>query len=88
MPEHPPPSWMKYASIFILFSSIAMLILLVIYVPLSCGQVSRITGGESVCELGTGWYIFTGAFVLLLLYSVYNLNHFFYGWNWINFGSK
>jgi len=71
---------MKYTLLFILPSSVAMLILLVLYVPLTCGQMSRATGDDTVYELGTGWYIFSGALVLLLVYSVYNLNRFFYGW--------
>lgn len=82
MPDSTPPTWMKHALLLTLIISLIMLIILLLYVPLLCGQMAYATSGEYVCDLGTGWYIFTGVFLILTLYSVYNLNHFFCGWNY------
>jgi TRAP-type mannitol/chloroaromatic compound transport system permease small subunit len=53
--------------------SIFLLVILILVVPDACSQIAKGSGGEYVCELGTGWYIFTAAFVLLLGYSLYRL---------------
>jgi hypothetical protein len=82
MPDDPaPPMWMKHALVITLLVSILMLVVLLLYVPLSCGQMVYATSGEYICDLEIGWYFYTGAFVVLMLYSAYNLNRLFYGWN-------
>ena len=77
-----PPTWMKYGLWLIFIISIVMLNILLVYVPVSCGQMEHVTDGEYVCDLETGWYIYTGAFVILLLYSVYTLHRISYGGNY------
>jgi len=53
--------------------SLFLLVILVFVVPDACSQVAGASGGAYVCGLGTGWYIFSAAFALLLGYSLYRL---------------
>ena len=81
MPVPAPPTWMKHAYLLTFIVSFIMLVILLVYVPLSCGQVIYATSGEYKCKIEMGWYLYTGVFIVLMLYSIYNLNRFFNGWN-------
>jgi len=51
--------------------SFDMLIILFIVVPYSCGRMFIDSGGEYICDLGMGWYIFSAVFSILAIYFGY-----------------
>ncbi|MFA5332664.1 MAG: hypothetical protein WC342_09830 [Methanoregula sp.] len=54
--------------------SFDMLVILFIITPYQCGRVIIDSGGESVCELWTGWYIFSAIFTVITLYTGYRMH--------------
>lgn len=71
MAESTTPTW-KAVVIWLMFIvSFDMLIVLFIVVPYRCGRMFIDSGGEYVCDLGTGWYIFSAVFTILAIYFGY-----------------
>jgi hypothetical protein len=46
-----------------------MLLILFLFAPAMCADITVSGGGDRVCELGSGWYLFSIALILLFLYS-------------------
>jgi hypothetical protein len=68
-----PRSWEVFAYALTFIVAVAMLAYLVLVVPVLCGRVIVESNGEYACDIWTGWYIFTGAFVIIAVYAGYNL---------------
>ncbi len=71
MAESTTPTWEAVAIWLMFIVSFDMLIVLFIVVPYRCGHMLIDTGGEYVCDLGTGWYIFSAVFSILAIYFGY-----------------
>jgi hypothetical protein len=73
VPDITPPLWQKIAVVLTLVISISMLLILFVVAPAVCAGITVSGGGDRVCELGPGWYLFTITFILLCLYSGFKL---------------
>ena len=71
MAESTTPTLRAVAAWLIFIVSFDMLIILFIVVPYRCGRMFIDSGGEYVCDLGTGWYIFSAVFSILAIYFGY-----------------
>jgi hypothetical protein len=68
-----PRSWEVFAYALTFTVALVMLAYLVFVVPVLCGRIVVESNGEYVCDIWTGWYIFTAAFVIMAVYAGYNL---------------
>jgi hypothetical protein len=71
MAESTTPTLRAVAAWLMFIVSFDMLIILFIVVPYRCGRMFIDSGGEYVCDLGTGWYIFSAVFSILAIYFGY-----------------
>ena len=71
MAESTTPTLRAVAAWLMFIISFDMLIILFIIVPYRCGRMFIDSGGEYVCDLGTGWYIFSAVFSILAIYFGY-----------------
>ena len=71
MAESTTPTWEAVATWLMFIISFDMLIILFIIDPYRCSHMFIDSGGEYVCDLGTGWYIFSAIFSLLAIYFGY-----------------
>ena len=74
MAESTTPTWEAVAIWLMFIISFDMVIVLLIIAPFRCGRMFIETGGEYVCELGTGWYIFSAIFSTLAIYLGYRFS--------------
>lgn len=72
------PAWKLIASWLTFIVSFDMLIILFVFVPYQCGRVAVDSGGEYVCNLWTGWYIFGTLFTIISVCTGY---HVYQNWN-------
>lgn len=72
------PIWKMITSWLTFIVPFDMLIILFVFVPYQCGRVAVDSGGEYVCDIWTGWYIFSITFTILALYSGYQV---YRNWN-------
>lgn len=70
--------WKIIASWLTFIVSFDMLIILFVIVPYRCGRVVIDSGGEYVCDIWTGWYIFSIISIIIALYSGYRV---YRNWN-------
>jgi len=78
MSESTTPAWKLIAIWLTFIVSFDMLIILFVITPYQCGRVVIESGGESVCELWTGWYIFSTIFTIIAIYTGYRV---YRSWN-------
>ena len=71
MAESTTPTLRAVAAWLMFIVSFDMLIIFFIIVPSRCGRMFIDSGGEYICELGTGWYLFTSVFTILTIYFGY-----------------
>ena len=71
MAESTTPTLRAVAAWLMFIVSFDMLIIFFIIVPSRCGRMFIDSGGEYICELGTGWYLFTAVFTILTIYFGY-----------------
>lgn len=71
MAESTTPTWRAVAAWLMFIVSFDMLIIFLIIVPSRCGRMFIDSGGEYVCDLGAGWYIFSVVFSILAIYFGY-----------------
>ena len=77
MAKSTTPTWEAVALWLMFIVSFDMLIILFIIAPYRCGRMFIDSGGEYVCDLGRGWYIFSAVFIILTTYFGYKFykNH-------------